>query len=171
MLSDDIIREVATIADYNTTIILIEVFPILENIWQEKCQKLYPDKTYLSSFTAQENFLLKERIFFLPIEYYYKGGYFQINNILSPISRQNYDETKYIAININKRFLVLRKELLANRLDFYIPFQCDSKDECVTVKEENEKYENGHCDHYIIDSNDLSLHGAYREVQYVHIEG
>lgn len=163
MLSNDIIREIAVIADHDTTIVLIEVFPWLSDIWQEKCQKLYPDKTYLSSFTAQENFLIKEQTFAITCDV---EDDLRMSNILikyEPLLEEYIKIFEHasnrlmvvIEIDIIKRFAVIYCDGYDG--EFSIMFQSDIKNDCLTtIKEDAIKAEHDN-NYYIIDMNDFIL--------------
>lgn len=172
MLSFDMIKEIALIADYNTTLNILTIFPKLDQFWKRKCIELYPNKTYLRTFSGRENYLIKERTFMIALNSAYET---LISNFLIEyqsaldqcIKAMRYSFNNYshlIVIDIAKQFVVI-KRVVGN--GWSILFQTDIKDECITVIKEDIEKSN---QYYIIDMNEFTFLGSdlntIRYVQY-----
>lgn len=172
-LLNDTLQEVARNADYDTTINLLKAFPKLdtEQFWKSKCKVMYSNKTYLSSFSGPENFLLKERSFSLTVD---DTDDPIINNILieyHPVLQQQLGNINLlirkimdqIKINVERQFILLKRGYDDKFSTF---FQSDVKQDCVDKIIDDAQQETYDCDYYIIDANDLTFTGKYNKVKY-----
>lgn len=160
-MNADIILEIALIADYSTTVNLLKCYPKLntEEFWKRKCTELYPDKTYLTSFSGQENFLLKERIFVITLDY---EGDTKISNQLieyHPMLQEYIDILEHVTnrsvtiikIEVTKQFIVIKYD--AYNGEFSILIQTNTKHECINIIEKDAKRAEYDHDYYTIDMN------------------
>jgi hypothetical protein len=164
ILNLDLVYEIILNADYQTTLNLLEIYPNfnIKKLWKDKCQKLYPSKTYLSNFSSQENFLLKERTFTITIE---DGDRVSFSDCLIeyyPILEhqmkimQGLDMNIFmIKINIERSFIIFKYDW--NDYGFNIFAQSDSEEECSRLIEDNANEMQDDCGYYIIDVNLLTL--------------
>ena len=114
---------------------MLKINPYLNTIqfWKNKCQRMYPEKTYLDNFAGLENFLMKSRAFTLTIDDNNINSCLfgchpllekQILTISSLIKRPYLE---LIKANISKCFIVIKKCENGKLTDF---FQADIKNEC-----------------------------------------
>lgn len=153
-LLDDNKLEITLAADYDTTVNILKLFPQFDTLdfWKNKCNKLYPEKTYFEFFTGPENFLLKERTFVITVD---NNTDPVINNYLMEYNSILTEQLKilntvssdclfeHIKINIEKQFIVIRSTDTLSLL-----FQSDIKDDCYDMIKEDVTLDNTH---YLID--------------------
>lgn len=160
----DVQSEVALNADYDTTLKILELHPKYNTLtfWKNKCTKLYPSKTYLDFFTPAENFLLKERSFFLlgddecdlrisNILFDSEQNVKDLCKIFGDLSNRVYD---FIEIKIDKQFILIKRDCHDQLFQL---FGYDIKDDCVEIIKRDTLIETYDCDYYIIDTKDLKL--------------
>lgn len=132
-LNKNCFTTIAMFADYDTTVSMLCALP-LKNIWQDKWQFLYPNKTYFNFFTLKENYLLKENSYLLS---YTNKEELVISALL--IQKPIFDndqlnlikmladiQIKYINVNVDKQFIVFRTE----PYHFHLLFQDDCEINC-----------------------------------------
>lgn len=165
MLSLDCIKEIAYRCDYDTTLIILKIYPEISNtdFWKSKCQYNFPDQRYLSFYSGEENYLLREikdfvlAIDFSLLNYPCENVLYEYNEILDHVldlSSGKIDEDfgwrlhQLIHINIKARFVILH-----NNSDITIINQHDTKQEVSAEIKNHVKINNitkKDCDMYLI---------------------
>lgn len=115
MLCRDIIKLISYYADYDTTLMMLDLYPWLnidDNFWKTKISIQQPDKIYLNFWNGRENYLSTSKFIILThyrwefphYLYEYDEHTLLVSKISSCESEESYEP---IDISVEKQFILL----------------------------------------------------------------
>lgn len=133
-----------------------------DNFWKQKCNRIYPNKTFLECFDGYTNFLLKDKTFAL---FFDDTDDFKIYNLIEyhsildkqikTVEDSDIYSYGFIKINVDHQYIVIKRPESYSKT--FILYQTNNKDECYNIIKKDAMQETYDCDYYILNICDLRV--------------
>ena len=161
----DNIMEIALVSDYETTVKLLDSYPQIntKDFWRNKCNKQYPEKLYIDTWSGKENYLVQSKNDFcvnikcssnMNIDHQLYEYDEILEDILSSMNENvrcggGYGKNTLVKVNINNGKYILIIENFINNIQYIdnYKFQLEAMDVIIgkrLILSQNADHENGY---------------------------